>query len=82
MKYLIITLFIFSFLIAGCDQKTEQAGEEVTQETKGTEMLKEKIAKFAPTALVDSQLLQNPEPSIQFLSYCFLNKPGRGKVHP
>ncbi|RLC50031.1 MAG: peptidase [Candidatus Cloacimonadota bacterium] len=51
MKYLIITLFIFSLLVAGCDPKTEQAGEEVIQETEGTEMLKEKIAKFAPTEL-------------------------------
>ena len=51
MKYLLITLFIFSFLILGCGQKTEETGEGVTQETEGTEMLKEKIAKFAPTEL-------------------------------
>ncbi len=51
MKYLLTTLFIFSLLIAGCGQKTEQTAEGVTQETEGTEMLKEKIAKFAPTEL-------------------------------
>jgi len=51
MKYLLITLFTFSFLILGCGQKTEETGEGVTQETEGTEMLKEKIAKFAPTEL-------------------------------
>ena len=51
MKYLIIAPFIFSFLILGCGQKTEETGKGVTQETEGTEMLKEKIAKFAPTEL-------------------------------
>ncbi len=51
MKYLLITLFIFSLFIVGCGQKTEETGEGVTQETEGTEMLKEKIAKFAPTEL-------------------------------
>ncbi len=51
MKCLLITLFIFSFLILGCGQKTEETGKGVTQETEGTEMLKEKIAKFAPTEL-------------------------------
>jgi len=51
MKYLMTTLFIFSLLIAGCGQKTEETGEGVTKETEGAEMLKEKIAKFAPTKL-------------------------------
>jgi hypothetical protein len=51
MKYLLTTLFIFSLLIAGCGQKTEQTAEGVTQETKGIEMLKEKIAKFATTEI-------------------------------
>ncbi len=51
MKYLLTTLFIFSLLFAGCGQKTEQTDEEITQETERTEILKEKIAKFAPTEL-------------------------------
>ncbi|RKY93691.1 MAG: peptidase [Ignavibacteriae bacterium] len=51
MKYLLTTLFIFLLLIIGCGQKTEQTGDEVTQESEGTELLKEKIAKFAPTEL-------------------------------
>ncbi|MBT8380843.1 MAG: peptidase, partial [Ignavibacteria bacterium] len=51
MKHLLLTLFIFSLLIMGCEQKTEQTGEGTTQDTEGTEMLKEKIAKFAPTEL-------------------------------
>jgi hypothetical protein len=51
MKYLLTTLFIFSLFIAGCGQKTEQTAEGVTQETEGTKMLKEKIAKFTPTEL-------------------------------
>ncbi|NNG26245.1 MAG: peptidase [Ignavibacteriaceae bacterium] len=51
MKYLLITLVMFSLLIAGCGQKTEQTAEGVTQEKEGIEMLKEKIAKFAPTEL-------------------------------
>ncbi|MBU0579819.1 MAG: peptidase, partial [Candidatus Margulisbacteria bacterium] len=58
MKYLLIAPLIFSFLILGCGQKTEETGEGVTQENEGTEMLKEKIAKFAPTELkYDSSIL-------------------------
>ncbi len=51
MKYLLSILFSISIMLAACNQKTEEAGDGVTQENEGIEMLKEKIAKFAPTEL-------------------------------
>jgi hypothetical protein len=57
MKYLSIPILIFSLILLGCEQKSEQNkdAEEVT-------MLKEKIAKFAPTELkYDSSTLDERE---------------------
>jgi len=57
MKYLSLIILIFSIFLLGCEKKTEQNkdAEEVT-------MLKEKIAKFAPTELkYDSSTLDARE---------------------
>lgn len=51
MKYLLTIVFILSIFLIGCDQKTDETAEGVTQQSEGIEMLKEKIAKFAPTEL-------------------------------
>jgi hypothetical protein len=51
MKYLLISLFTVSLILISCDKKTDQTSEEVTDKSEGIEMLKEKIAKFAPTEL-------------------------------
>jgi len=50
MKYLIIA-FTLSLFLFGCEQKMDQPAEGVTDETEGIEMVKETIAKFAPTEL-------------------------------
>jgi hypothetical protein len=51
MKYLLISLFTISLILISCDKKTDQTSEGVKEESEGIEMLKEKIAKFAPTEL-------------------------------
>ena len=51
MKYLLISLFTFSLILISCDKKTDQTSEGVKDESGEIEMLKEKIAKFAPTEL-------------------------------
>ncbi|MDZ7625602.1 MAG: peptidase [Ignavibacteriaceae bacterium] len=57
MKYLSITILIFSLFLLGCDKKTEQ-----NKDAEDIAMLKEKIEKFVPTELkYDSSTLDERE---------------------
>ena len=57
MKYLSIAILFISFLLAGCEKKTEQ-----NKDAEDIAMLKEKIAKFVPTELkYDSSTLDERE---------------------
>jgi len=57
MKYLSLTILIFSLLLLGCEKKTEQ-----NKDAEDIEMLKEKIARFVPTELkYDSSTLDERE---------------------
>ena len=57
MKYLSLTILIFSIILLGCEQKKEQ-----NKEAEDISMLKEKIEKFAPTELkYDSSTLDERE---------------------
>lgn len=57
MKYLSLTILIFSLFLLGCEKKTEQ-----NKDAEDIAMLKEKIEKFAPTELkYDSSTLDERE---------------------
>jgi len=57
MKYLSITILIFSLFFLGCEKKTEK-----NKDAEDITMLKEKIAKFVPTELkYDSSTLDERE---------------------
>jgi len=57
MKYLLITILIFSLFFLGCEKKTEK-----NKDAEDITMLKEKIAKFVPTELkYDSSTLDERE---------------------
>jgi hypothetical protein len=57
MKYLSLTILIFSLILLGCEKKTEQ-----NKDAEDIAMLKEKIAKFVPTELkYDSSTLDERE---------------------
>jgi hypothetical protein len=57
MKYFLITILLVSFFLVGCEKKTEQ-----NKDAEDITMLKEKIAKFAPTELkYDSSTLDERE---------------------
>lgn len=57
MKYLSLTILIFSIILLGCEQKKEQ-----NKDAEDIAMLKEKIEKFAPTELkYDSSTLDERE---------------------
>lgn len=56
MKYLSITILVFSLFLSGCEKKTE------TEDAKEIAMLKEKIEKFVPTEInYDSSTLDERE---------------------
>ena len=57
MKYLSLTILIFSLFLLGCEKRTEQ-----NKDAEDIAMLKEKIEKFAPTELkYDSSTLDERE---------------------
>lgn len=56
MKYLSLTIILFSIFLSGCEKKTE------TEDAKEVTMLKEKIDKFVPTEIkYDSGILDERE---------------------
>lgn len=60
MKYLSLSIIIFSLILLGCEQKTEQ-----NKDAEDIEMLKEKIAKFVPTELeYDSSTLDERQKKV------------------